>query len=133
MKNKKTLLLWLAGALLVAASYRAYAWQGVALVMTGLVFWLMLHFTRTMQALKRAANRPIGYIDSAVMMSVKMKVGTTLLHVLAQTKSLGAQQSAKDEQPEIFRWTDNGGSYVDCTFTSGKLTQWKLVRPSADE
>ncbi len=133
MKNKKTLVLWLAGALLIAASYRAYTWQGVALVMTGLVFWLMLHFTRTMQALKRAANRPIGYIDSAVMMSVKMKMGATLLHVLAQAKSLGAQQSAKDEQPEIFRWTDNGGSYVDCTFAHGKLTQWKLVRPSASE
>jgi hypothetical protein len=131
MKNQyfKTALLWVAGAVLIAAAYRAYEWKGVALVVTGLVFWLMLHFTRLMQALKRAADRPVGYIGSAVMLSVKLKAGSSLLHVVAQTKSLGALQSGKDVQPEIFRWTDNGNSYVDCTFVGGKLTSWQLVRP----
>lgn len=125
----KTLILWLGGALLIAAAYRAYEWKGVALVVTGLVFWLMLHFTRLMQALKRAANRPVGYIDSAVMLSVKLKTGWTLLHLVALTKSLGKLQSEKDAQPEVFRWTDNGSSYVDCTFVAGKLASWQLVRP----
>lgn len=125
----KTLILWIGGTLLIAAAYRAYEWKGVALVVTGLVFWLMLHFTRLMQALKRAANRPVGYIDSAVMLSVKLKVGWSLLHLVAMTKSLGTLQSEKDAQPEIFRWTDNGNSYVDCTFVGGKLAGWQLVRP----
>lgn len=125
----KTLILWLGGTLLIAAAYRAYEWKGVALVVTGLVFWLMLHFTRLMQALKRAANRPVGYIDSAVMLSVKLKVGWSLLHLVALTKSLGALQSEMDAKLEVFRWTDNGNSYVDCTFMGGKLASWLLVRP----
>lgn len=131
MKSMKALLLWIAGAVLVAAAYRAYEWKGVALIVTGLVFWLMLHFTRLMQALKRAANRPLGYIDSAVMLNAKLKAGASLLHVLAQTKSLGVLQTEKDAQPEIFRWTDGGDSYVDCTFMQGKLTSWYLVRPAS--
>jgi hypothetical protein len=89
----------------------------------------MLHFTRLMAALKRAANRPIGYIDSAVMLNAKLKAGSSLLHVVALTKSLGVLQSAKDAQPEIFRWTDNGDSYVDCTFAGGKLAGWQMTRP----
>ena len=129
----KTLILWMGGTLLIAAAYRAYEWKGVALVVTGLVFWLMLHFTRLMQALKRAANRPIGYIDSAVMLSVKLKAGWSLLHLVAMTKSLGVLQSEKDAQPEVFRWTDNGNSYVDCTFVGGKLASWQLVRPEQAE
>jgi hypothetical protein len=131
MKNPalRTLFFWIGGALLVAAAYRAYEWRGVALIVTGIFFWLMLHFTRLMQALKRAANRPIGYIDSAVMLNAKLKAGSSLLHVVALTKSLGAPQSEKNVQPEIFRWTDNGDSYVDCTFVGGKLASWQLTRP----
>jgi hypothetical protein len=125
----KTLILWIGGAVLVAAAYRAYEWKGIALVVTGLVFWVMLHFTRLVQALKRAADRPVGYIGSAVMLSVKLKAGSSLLHVVAQTKSLGVLQSEKDAQPEVFRWTDNGGVYVDCTFVGGKLATWTLTRP----
>jgi hypothetical protein len=125
----KTALLWVAGATLLAAAYRAYEWKGVALVVTGLIFWLMLHFTRLVQALKRAADRPVGYIGSAVMLSVKLKAGVSLLHVVAMTKSLGALQTDKDVQPEVFRWMDNGKSYVDCTFVGGKLVGWQLVRP----
>jgi hypothetical protein len=125
----RTLIFWIGGALLVAAAYRAYEWRGVALIVTGIFFWLMLHFTRLMAALKRAANRPIGYIDSAVMLNAKLKAGSSLLHVVALTKSLGVLQSAKDTQPEIFRWTDNGDSYVDCTFVGGKLNSWQMTRP----
>jgi hypothetical protein len=125
----RTLLLWIGGALLVAAAYRAYEWRGVALIVTGIFFWLMLHFTRLMAALKRAANRPMGYIDSAVMLNAKLKADSSLLHVVALTKSLGVLQSANNTQPEVFRWTDNGDSYVDCTFVGGKLTSWQLTRP----
>jgi hypothetical protein len=98
----RTLIFWIGGALLVAAAYRAYEWKGVALIVTGIFFWLMLHFTRLMAALKRAANRPIGHIGSAVMLNAKLKAGSSLLHVVALTKSLGALQSEKNVQPEVF-------------------------------
>jgi hypothetical protein len=51
------------------------------------------------------------------------------LHVTAMTKSLGALQSAKDTQPEVYRWQDTAGSHVTCTFVSGKLAQYTLWRP----
>jgi hypothetical protein len=49
--------------------------------------------------------------------------------VTAMTQSLGALQSGKDEQPEVYRWTDNSQSYVDGTFKDGRLVQWNMVRP----
>ena len=125
---KKFIIPILMAAALVAA-FQYYSWQGVAFVGTGLVFWLLLHFNRTMQVLKRAANRPIGYVDSAVMLNAKLNKGVTLLHVIALTKSLGELQSAKDAQPEVFRWTDGTQSHVTCTFSEGKLGTWVLWRP----
>jgi hypothetical protein len=127
----QTPLVWAAGVLLIAASYHRFGWAGVALVVTGIVFWMMLHFTRMMTVLKRATNAPIGYVASAVMLNAKLKTGVTLLHVTAMTKSLGALQSVKDAQPEVYRWTDTGGSHVTGAFVGGKLTEFVLWRPEA--
>jgi hypothetical protein len=65
------------------------------------------------------------------MLNAKLRPGVTLLHVVAMTRALGEQLSPKDAQPEIFRWTDTGGSHVTCEFAGGKLTKWVLVRPPA--
>jgi hypothetical protein len=127
--NFQKILVPVAGVALVALAYRFGGWAGVAVVTGGLVMWLLLHFTRMMQVLKRAANRPIGYVDSAVMLNAKLKPQATLLHVVAMTRSLGELRSAKDAQPEVFRWTDKGGSWVDCTFVGGKLADHRLTRP----
>ena len=116
----------------VVMAYRFYGWLGLAAVGTALVMWVLLHFTRMMQVLKRAANRPIGYVDSAVMLNAKLKPGMTLLHVIAMTRALGQLQTEKDVQPEIFRWTDGTESHVTCTFVGGKLTQHLLFRPAPD-
>ena len=128
----QTFFIWAAGTLLVTMSYFKFGWQGVALVGGGIVFWMLLHFSRMMTVLKRAANRPMGHVGSAVMLNAKLQKGKTLLHVTAMTKSLGQLQSAKDTQPEVYRWTDTGGSYVTCTFVGGKLTGYVLFRPSVD-
>lgn len=117
-------------AALLVGAYDSYGWPGVGVVMGGIVMWMLLHFTRMMQILKRAANRPVGYVDSAVMLNVKLRPGATLLHVIAMTRSLGALQSDKDTQPELFRWTDNTDSHVTCEFHGGKLKKWTLFRPS---
>ena len=131
--NFQKILVPIAGAAAVVMAYRLYGWAGVAVVATVVVMWVLLHFTRMMQVLKRAANRPIGYVDSAVMLNAKLKAGHTLLHVVAMTKSLGAQQSEKDTQPEVFRWTDGSQSHVTCTFAGGKLVQHLLFRPVAPD
>jgi hypothetical protein len=112
-----------------AVAYSNYKWPGVAVVVTGLVTWALLHFSRLMQVLKRAANRPIGYVDSSVMLNAKLQKGKTLMHVIAMTKALGELLTDKDAQPEVFRWTDGTQSHVTCTFLNGKLQSWALFRP----
>ncbi len=119
----------LLGVALVALAYRSYGWAGVAVVLTAIVMWALLHFNRMMQVLKRAANRPVGYVDSAVMLNAKLRPGATLLHVVAMTRALGELLSVKDAQPEVFRWTDGTRSHVTCEFVGGKLLKWELVRP----
>lgn len=123
----------LVGAVLVVASYRAYGWMGVAGMATLLVMWLLLHFTRLMAVLKKAANRPIGHVDSAVMLNARLRAGVTLMHVVAMTRSLGALQSPENVQPEVYRWTDAGGSHVTCEFRQGRLAVWSLLRPDAGQ
>ena len=128
------ILVPLASVTLVAAAYHYYRWPGVAVAMGALVMWLLLHFTHMMQVLKRAANRPIGHVGSAVMLNAKLRPEVTLLHVVAMTKSLGALQSVQGDQPELYRWTDGTQSHVTCEFLHGKLKKWELVRPvQADE
>ena len=117
------------------AAWRAYGWGGVAVVVTGLITWALLHFTRLMHVMKRAANRPKGYVGSAVMLNAKLKPKVNLLHVMALTDSLGERLSVEGEQPEVFRWTDGSESHVTCEFADGKLVKWTLFRPPepADE
>ncbi len=118
-------------AVLTVVAFQSSGWSGVALVAGGVVMWLLLHFNRTMQVLKRANERPIGYVDSAVMLNAKLRPGVNLLHVVAMTRSLGVQVSPQDQQPELFRWTDNSASHVTCEFADGRLARWTLFRPLA--
>ncbi|WP_354327383.1 glycerate kinase [Variovorax atrisoli] len=127
--NFKNFLLPLGAIVVMALAWRAGGWGGVALAGGAIVMFLLLHFNRAMQVLKRAAERPVGYVASAVMLNAKLKPGVTLMHVIAMTRALGELRSPKDEQPEHYRWTDGGGSYVDTVFNGGKLQSWTLTRP----
>ena len=122
----------IAGAALIAFAWKNWGWQGVALVVGGILMWGLLHFTRMTQVLQRAAARPVGYVGSAVMLNARLKPKLTLLHVIGLARALGEQLSPKDEQPEIFRWTDGTASHVTCEFAQGKLVKWTLVRPTAE-
>ena len=130
--NLQKIITPILGVILVAAAWRAYGWGGVAIAVTGVVMWVLLHFTRLTQVLKRTANQPIGYVGSAVMLNAKLKPGVNLLHVLALTRSLGERLSAEGAQPEIFRWTDGSASSVTAEFANGKLVKWTLLRPPAE-
>jgi len=131
--NFKKILVPVGGILLVAMSYRAYGLGGVAVALGGVVMWVLMHYTRLMQVLKRASNNPIGYVGSAVMLNAKLRPGVAMLHVLALTRALGEQLSPKDEQPEVFRWTDGSKSHVTAEFLNGKLVKWTLYRPPVTE
>ena len=127
--NFNKILAPLAILVFTIGAWQAFQWAGIALAAGGVVMWILLHFTRMVTILKKAANRPIGHVASAVMFNAKLKKGVTLMHVIAMTRSLGELLREKDTQPEIFRWTDAGQSHVTCTFVGGKLTEWTLVRP----
>ncbi len=112
-------------------AWQSMQWMGVAMVFTGGVMWLLLYFTRLVQIMKRASKRPIGYVDSAVMLNAKLKTGVSLMHVIALTRALGQPETEKDAQPEVFSWRDGSESVVRCTFVHGKLQSWLLTRPDA--
>jgi hypothetical protein len=133
--NFRKLLTPLLGVVLVAGAYRAAGWAGVALAVSGLVMWMLLHFTRITKVLGKAADRPVGYVGSAVMLNAKLKPGVSLLHVTAMTEALGERLSPEGApDPEIWRWTDGTASSVTCEFVKGKLAKWTLFRPpAADE
>jgi hypothetical protein len=129
--NLQKIFLPILGVVVVAVAYRGFGWPGVALAGGGIVMWMLLHFTRMMRVLQRASNRPVGYCDSAVMLNAKLRPGVNLLHVVAMTRALGELLSPKEQQPEIYRWTDSGASAVTCEFLAGKLVKWELSRPEA--
>ena len=127
--NLQKIVVPVLGVVVVAVAYRGFGWPGVALAASGIVMWMLLHFTRMMKVLQRASNRPVGYCDSAVMLNAKLRPGVNLLHVIAMTRALGEQLSPKEQQPEIYRWTDGSASTVTCEFARGKLVKWELFRP----
>ncbi|MDD0811214.1 glycerate kinase [Curvibacter sp. RS43] len=131
--NFKKILVPVGGIVIVALAYRAYGLGGVAAALGGVVMWILMHYTRLMQVLKRANNNPIGYVGSAVMLNAKLRPGVPLIHVLALTRALGELQSPEGEEPEIYRWTDGTRSHVTAEFRGGKLVQWTLVRPPAED
>ncbi len=119
----------LLGLALVGMGYRSYGWPGVALAVGALVMWMLLHFTRMLQVLKRAANQPVGSVGSAVMLNAQLRRGVPLLHVVALAHALGERLSLPDAQPEVYRWTDALQSHVTCTLLHGRLQKWELLRP----
>lgn len=115
----------------LALAFRAYGWPGVALAGGGVVMWLLLHYSRAMGILGRAARNPLGSVGSTVMLHARLERGMPLLMVVARTQSLGQMVSPEGVQPEIFRWSDASQSSVSCEFEHGRLVRWQLHRPQA--
>ena len=130
MTWKKRILAILSAAALGAGAWRAGGWPGLALLGSGLLLWLMLYYTRIMTIMKRAADRPIGYVGSAVMLNAKLKRGQPLLTVLALTRALGQRLSGEGAEPEVYRWRDPGESHVTAEFEGGRLARWQRERPA---
>ncbi|AEF87364.1 hypothetical protein DelCs14_0323 [Delftia sp. Cs1-4] len=127
--NLRNILIPLGLLVLLVAAHQSYGWMGVVAVGGGIMMWLLLHFTRLMSIMRKAADRPMGYVGSAVMLNVKLKPKVSLMHVVAMTRSLGERLSEDGQHPEIYRWTDGTQSHVTCEFMHGRLVKWALVRP----
>ncbi|NCT99448.1 MAG: glycerate kinase [Comamonadaceae bacterium] len=130
--NLRRIAMALIGAALLFWGHWQFGWAGVAAVGGGLVLWLLLHFTRLMAVMRRAAQRPIGHVDSAVMLNSRLHAGMPLIGVIGLARALGELASPEGEQPEVYRWTDPGGASVQARFAHGKLQDWGLKRPEAD-
>ena len=117
---------WGLAALAVAMGYWFFGWRGVALAGSGMVFWLLLQFSRSMRVMRTAAGAPIGSVPSAVMLHARLQVGMPLMKILLLTRSLGEKLA---DGPETYRWTDAAGVQVTVELAAGRCTGWRLQRP----
>jgi hypothetical protein len=120
---------WALAALAVAAGYVGYGWQGVVLAFTVIVFWLLLQFSRSLRAVRDASGRPVGQVDSAVMLHARVHAGMRLVEVLKLTRSLGRRVA--DEPAEAFAWRDGAGDEVRVDLRGGRVSAVTLVRAGA--
>lgn len=137
--NLQTLAAPLGVVLLLGWAYQTMSWMGVAMATGGLLMWALLHYTRLVHIFKGAAQRPIGFVGSAVMLHVKLKAKMPLLKVIALTKSLGLPEAVEPKNGlgqgviEIFSWSDESENSVRCVFEGGRLKEWALTRKPVSE
>jgi hypothetical protein len=131
--NFRNVVVPLGLAIMLYIAFDSMGWKGVAAVGGGILMWVLLHFTRLMTVMRRASERPIGYVGSAVMLNAKLKPKVNLMHVIAMTRALGERLSEDGQEPEIYRWTDGTQSHVTCEFVQGRLVKWALERPAKTE
>lgn len=113
----------------IALAWLQYGWRGVLMAISVIVFWLLLQFSRALRAMKQAGQRPVGSVDSALMMHSRLAQGMTLMQVIGLSRSLGQRVS---QDPESWRWTDAGGTTLTLEMQAGKLVRWQLQRPQSD-
>jgi len=116
---------WLLVAVGLLAGWRAYGWQGLVVVATFAVFWLLLQFNRSVRAMRNAAQSPMGQVDSAVMLHAKLREGMPLLEIVTLTRSLGRKTS---DDPETLEWRDASGAVVEVVLERGHCRRWSLLR-----
>jgi hypothetical protein len=128
---------WITGlaiGIFFVGAWTAWGWAGIAFALGGLMLYILLSFTRTLGVLKRAANAPKGWCPSAVMLNAALAPGMSLLDIVGRTGAWGQEIQPLDGQHrEVWRWTDNGGAWVECSLRDGKLESHRFDRPDAPE
>lgn len=119
---------WGLALLAGAVGYLGYGWRGLILAASVLAFWLLLQFSRALRALRRAAGRPLGQVDNALMLHARLHAGMPLVQILAITRSLGRKLA---DEPETFAWHDAAGDTVRVELRGGRLSAWALSRSGA--
>lgn len=132
---------WGLAALGVGVGWNQWGWPGVVLGVTLIVFWLLLQFSRSVRVMSRAAQAPVGHVDSAVMLHAKLRTGMRLLDILPLTRSLGQKVDAAAADSatsgaateEVFEWSDASGARVRVAMARGRCVQWSLLRPDENQ
>lgn len=118
---------WALAAAAIAAGWIGWGLPGVVLAITVVTFWLMLQFSRALRVMRMASGRPVGLVDSAVMLNARLASGMTMMQVIPLTRSLGDRVGDDD----TWRWADAGGDRVTLHFARGRLARWVLDRAGA--
>ena len=116
---------WTLAVLAVAVGYTFWGWRGVALAASGMVFWMLMQFTRSLRVMRSAAQAPIGTVQNAVMLNARLSRGMRLMSILTITRSLGEKLG---DAPETYRWHDGAGDSVQVVLHDGRCTEWRLER-----
>ena len=118
---------WALAAVFAVVAWSQYGARGLWFAVSVIVFWLLLTFNRVVRVMKRAADKPVGHVDSAVMFHAGLETGMTMLQIVTKTKSLGSKVDGSDDD---WRWSDEGGSEVVLHFEQGRLVRWRIERPT---
>ncbi len=124
---------WALAAIAVFLGWHSYGAAGIAMAVSAIVFWLLLQYSQTIRAMRRAADSPIGSVPSAVMLNARLRRGLTMLQLIVLTRSLGRKLDAADGATgasEQYEWSDSGGSAVLVRLERGRLASWELQRPA---
>jgi hypothetical protein len=116
---------WVLAAAALVVGWLAYGWRGLVLALSVIAFWLLLQWSRSLRALRNAAQSPVGHVDNAVMFNAKLHDGMRLPQVIALTRSLGRKVS---DEAEVYVWRDGGADEVELVFEAGRCTRWQLRR-----
>ena len=116
---------WGLAVLAVALGYHFFGWRGVALAASGMVFWLLLQFSRAMRVMRSAGQAPVGTVPSAVMLNARLHAGMRLMNILMLTRSLGEKLA---DEPETYRWRDAAGDSVRVVLRGARCSEWSLTR-----
>jgi hypothetical protein len=117
---------WTLALALLAVGATTYGWRGAILAISVIAFWLLLQFNRVVRVMRRAADSPLGMVDSAVMFNAKLERGLTLMKVVQLAGSLGRKVG---ESPETWAWRDAGDATVTIVMAGAKVDRWSLARP----
>jgi hypothetical protein len=105
-----------------------WGWQGLLMAASVIAFWLVMQFTRALRVLRHASQRPVGHVDSSVMLQSRLEHGMNMQELIALTGSLGTKLGELDD----WQWSDPGGNTVVVHLRRGKVVRWSLVRPESD-
>jgi hypothetical protein len=119
---------WGLAALALALGHYFFGWRGVALAGSGMVFWLLLQFSRALRAMRAASGAPVGTVPSAVMLNARLHLGMRLMNILMITRSLGEKLA---DSPETYRWHDAAGDSVQVVLRAARCSEWTLTRAAA--
>jgi hypothetical protein len=129
MAAMNPILGWALAALMVGSAWQFYGWQGVAVGVTAIVFWLLLQFSRALRVLRDAGQAPKGRVPNAVMLHARLRDGMTLTDILRITRSLGEKQG---DAPEVYAWRDDAGDSVTVELSGGRCVRRQLARAQGD-